>query len=405
MVKGKKVLAAAANAFGHTIPALKLATELQKLGNETKMLTFGDTFNDLMKHYGVVPKLFSGQQGLKGILKMKSILNDLKPDITITDFVPDFWFALWGKKQQRSPFLARFAKKDWQPKCRVSIMRPDTLIGYARINFLMPDVMGIENGSWTRYANSVLRSMKMEPAADGREIAGAEVIVIPSIPAMDPLPENVSNFYPNAHFVYTGPLLLPIEAPLSPDLEDWLLTRRMEGIPIVLITLGTLWRHSNYIYKLLAECFEDSQFAVVMVLPIKEDRDLLKPKNGPRFYATAMVNLLALTRQVDVVIHHSGHATSQTVVLAGKPAITITSGQPDREDIAIRLENLNCVRHLGNDFFKNGLQPKEIQHAVNQVLHDSTIRAGVAAMSQGIQEYIEQKGIQDFVKAVSDRVN
>jgi hypothetical protein len=41
----------------------------------------------------------------------------------------------------------------------------------------------------------------------------------------------------------------------------------------------------------------------------------------------------------------------------------------------------------------NGLQPKEIQNAVKQALHDSTILAGVAAMSRAIQEYIEQKGI------------
>jgi UDP:flavonoid glycosyltransferase YjiC (YdhE family) len=401
MVEGKKVLAAAQNAYGHTIPALRLATELQKLGNQTKMLSLGDRFNDLMERYGVVPELLYRPQ--KRILKMKSILNELKPDITINDWCLDFWFALQNKKQPRYPFLSRFAKKDWQPKCRVSIMRCEVLLGYARRNFLMPDKWGFENGKWTTYANGILRYMKAAPVSDGREIGNAEVIVLPSIPAIDPLPENVSNFYPNAHFVYTGPLLLPIEAPISPTLEDWLLTRRKEGIPIVLITLGTVWAHS--LYRLLAACFEDSQFAVVMVVPNKSERDFLEQKNGSRFHATDLVDLLALARQVDVVIHHCGHATLQTVLLAGKPAISLPSGEYDREDNAFRLEDLNCIRHLGLSFFKKGLQPKEIQNAVKQVLHDSTIRAGVAAMSQTLQGYVEKKGIQDFVKAVSDRVN
>lgn len=399
-MKEKKILAAAKNEYGHTIPALRLATELQRLGNEVKMLALGHQFNGLIERYGVVPEVLPTSQSLKRILKMKSIVNDLKPDITINDWCLDFWFALKNKNQQRSRFLSRFAKKDWQPKCRVSILRCECLPGYARRNFLMADKLGLE---MPYYVNNVLRSMKIEPVADGREIANADVIVLPSIPAIDPIPENVANVYPNAHFVYTGPLLLPIEAPVSPRLEDWLLARRNEGIPIVLITLGSIWGSS--IYRKLATCFEESDLAVVMIVPNKDEKDFLEQKNGPRFHATGIVDLLALTRQVDVVIHHCGHATLQTVLLAGKPALTLPSGEYDREDNAFRLEDLNCVRHLSNNFFKKGLQPKEIQNAVKQVLHDSTMQAGVAAMSQTLQGYVDQKGIHDFVKAVSDRVN
>jgi hypothetical protein len=42
MVKGKKVLVSVQYAYVHTIPALKLATELKELGNETKILALGD---------------------------------------------------------------------------------------------------------------------------------------------------------------------------------------------------------------------------------------------------------------------------------------------------------------------------------------------------------------------------
>jgi UDP:flavonoid glycosyltransferase YjiC (YdhE family) len=81
-----------------------------------------------------------------------------------------------------------------------------------------------------------------------------------------------------------------------------------------------------------------------------------------------------------------------TVLLAGKPSLTLPSGQYDREDNALRLEDLACGRHLGHDFFRNGLDAHAFSVALGNVLTDDTVKKGVSAMSETVREYVENRG-------------
>jgi UDP:flavonoid glycosyltransferase YjiC (YdhE family) len=136
-----------------------------------------------------------------------------------------------------------------------------------------------------------------------------------------------------------------------------------------------------------------------MVVPEDRARRPLEERIGPRFQVTGFTNLRELSEQADVILHHCGHATLHTVLLAGKPAITLPSGEYDREDNALQLEDMTCGRHLGHDFFRKGLSSDAMSAAIKQVLADSGIKNSVTAMSRIVKEY-QQKGKAEFVSTL-----
>jgi UDP:flavonoid glycosyltransferase YjiC (YdhE family) len=90
-----------------------------------------------------------------------------------------------------------------------------------------------------------------------------------------------------------------------------------------------------------------------------------------------------------------------TVLLAGKPSLTLPTGQYDREDNALRLEDLGCGRHLGHDFFRHGLDAHAFSVAAMNVLTDNSIKKGVSAMSKAVWEYVQNRGPAEVGRALA----
>src|SRR5260370_14878654 len=134
--------------------------------------------------------------------------------------------------------------------------------------------------------------------------------------------------------------------------KEWLAVRRGEKMPILLVTLGTAY--GEKLYRVLAESLVHLDLAVVMVVPFESERKALESCNGARFQVTGFTNLHELVNSVDVVMHQCGHGTLHTVLLGGKPSVTLASGEYHREDNGIRLEELGCGSHLSNEFFRHG---------------------------------------------------
>jgi UDP:flavonoid glycosyltransferase YjiC (YdhE family) len=381
MTNNNKVLCSAADAYGHTIPALALGLALQARGGQLKMTSFGERMGRLFQRYGVAIEAVSSQHPDRES-QLKTMLLEYEPDVTVCDWSMSLWAALTA----------------WRPRCRVSILRCELLPGYRRRHLFLPDKFGFYRADDINRANDIIRQLGGTPLTrDQRELFDAEVIVVPSIPEIDPLPEQVVDFYPAATFLYTGPLLLSPADSIPDQLKEWLLHHHREGVPVMLVTLGTVW--GAPIYTMLANCLAEIDIAVIMVIPQEEIRCILEKTCGPRFQITALTDLLELAQYADVVMHHCGHATLQTVLLAGKPSITLPSGEYDREDNALRVEALACGRHLGHEFFRDGLNAKEITSVVNEVLLDPGIAEGVAVVSNIVRQYRE-RGIADFVKLV-----
>jgi UDP:flavonoid glycosyltransferase YjiC (YdhE family) len=385
MLSGKKILCAATPIYGHTVPALTLGLELQKSGNDVRMVSYSATTQNLCDqfHVATTPADMKSNDPMQNLLQAKKILEEQQPDVTICDWSKDLWLGLQA----------------WRPTCRVSILRSELLYGYQRRNPFLPDKFPFENVHLLDWLNDCLSEIGLERIADWRELCRAEVIVVPSIPEIDPLPAHVQDHYPQSTFVYTGPLLLRIGSPTSESLREWIASSQREGAPVILMTLGTA--EGSKLYAALADCLAQTEFAVIMVIPEDKERHHLEQRNGPRFQAVGLIDLRDLAERVDLVVHHCGHGTLHTVLLAGKPSLTLPSGHYDREDNALRLEDLDCGRHLGHDFFRNGLDAKAFSTAVKSVLTDDTITKGVSAMSNTVAEYVEKRGPAEVARALA----
>jgi UDP:flavonoid glycosyltransferase YjiC (YdhE family) len=377
----KRILCAAASGLGHAIPALRLTLELQAAGHQALAIDGGQMV-DLFERHGIettrIPQIPFEEQ----VRKVRSLLETYQPDVTICDWNEQLWYALCS----------------WRPKCRVSILRCEGFLGYERRNPFLVDKFGYDSDLETSMMNRRLRQLGVDPVADSRELYAGEVMVLPSIPQIDPLPDRVGESYPSADFVYTGPLLFRDGPPCSEFLKEWLSARRQEGVPIVLVTLGTVW--GKRVYKMLADSLERTEYAVVMVVP-NDERFSLERRNGTRLQVTGFVNLLDLAERVDIIMHHCGHATLHTALIAGKASITLPSGEYDREDNALRLEDLSCGKHLGHDFFRNGFNSHAIGTTIRNVLNDIEIQRGVADMSRVVREYVTTRGPGELLRSLT----
>ena len=317
-------------------------------------------------------------------MEIKELLEAQQPDVTICDFSLELWWALRG----------------WQPRCRVSILRCELVRGYERRNLLLQDKFMLENEEIVGQVNSGLSSLGLKTVANVHELYSADIIVIPSIPQIDVLSDRVQEYYPDTTFVYTGPLL-PTSAKQIPNLlNEWLASRRQEGLPILLVTFGTFWGAN--LYKAFAGCLRKIDVAVLMIVPQEKERKSLEQYNCDRFQVTGFTNFRPLVDGADVVLHHCGHGTLHTVLLAGKPSLTLGSGEYDREDNAIRLEELGCGKHLGSDFFRRGFDSRAMETAIRSVLYDSEIQAGVKRIAEIERKYILE-GPAEFIRILAGR--
>lgn len=385
MLSGKKILCAGASIYGHTVPALTLALELQEAGNDVRMVSYNALTQDLCDRYHVntTPAHMTPNDPMQNLLQARALLENHKPDVTVCDWSKDLWLALQA----------------WRPACRVSILRSELLYGYQRRNPILPDKFPFENPGLLDLLNDRLSQIGLQRIADWRELCRAEIIVVPSIPEIDPLPAHVADHYPESTFVYSGPLLLQLGSPVPDSLGEWIASSRRDGSPVVLVTLGTA--SGSKATAALADCLEKSEFAVIMIVPEDRERHHLEQRCGPRFQAVGLIDLRDLAERVDLVVHHCGHGTLHTVLLAGKPSLTLPTGHYDREDNALRLEDLDCGRHLGHDFFRNGLDAHAFSAAAMNVLTDSSIEKGVSAMSKVVREYVRDRGPAEVARALA----
>jgi len=385
MISGKKILCASAPIYGHAVPILTLGRELQNAGNQVQMASYNDTTRDLFARYQMNATSLTVKplDPLQNMLAARRLLEEHQPDVTICDWSKDLWLAL----------------QTWRPACRVSVLRPEILFGYQRRNLFLSDKFPFEIVGLVDWLNDCLAQAGVERIADWRDLCRADIIVVPSIPELDPLPPGAQDIYPESTFVYTGPLLLPIGSPISDSLLEWIASRRQEGTPTILVTLGTAW--GARMYEPLADCLERTDCAVIMLTPDEHLRRCMEQRNGAKFQAVGLTDLRDLAERVDLVVHHCGHGTLQTVLLVGKPSLTLPSGEYDREDNALRLEDLGCGRHLGHDFFRKGLDSHALSAAVKSLLGDNCVRDNVSAMAKTISDYVRNRGPAELGRALA----
>jgi UDP:flavonoid glycosyltransferase YjiC (YdhE family) len=363
-----RVLCAANAGVGHTIPALELATRLEVGKKKISIFSRTDTTARIANLYGAAAKAIEvSEQGIRNPDLELRALTEAAPQIMVVDYDPLTWTLL----------------KVLKPPCNISILRAELLLHYVRCNAFLPDKFGFEDGSATRRSNMLLEQHGVSPVDDVRRLYAGDIVVIPSIPELDPISDLTRAEYPNTTFIYSGPLCMRSQPPLPQTFLDWCGTQRRADRPVILITLGTVWGHR--IVGDLVDGLLRPDLAVVATAPNAQIAAILSAKRNDRLFVIGFADVYAIAQKVDLVVHHCGHATMQLVLLAEKPSITLPSGEYDREDNAWRLETLGCSRHLGHDFFRRSLGSSAVAHEALKLLRRPGWRQAVERTARAMR--------------------
>jgi hypothetical protein len=162
-----------------------------------------------------------------------------------------------------------------------------------------------------------------------------KVKIIPGIPTIECLPENIED---RESYFYSGPLLV-MDKPskdLSSRLDKFLNGNKQK--PIVFITTGTIDR--TPIEKFI-EFFVKRNYAIITTCNCEINeaykQEVFYNKLLPINYICGISNL---------VIHQCGSGMYHYPIMNRIPSLTIGTQCYDREDIALRLEELGVSGHI-----------------------------------------------------------
>jgi len=385
MISGKRVLCAAAPHLGHAIPTAALALKFQHAGNEVFVITDSGKLADFYQRAGLSCIDLPSRDGSirQNAAMMLQVLQEVKPDISICDWRRDYWLA-----QRLVP-----------PPCQISILRSENFFGYQRQSPFMPilqHVAGVDPEE-----NRLLREFNRAPISDPRQLFQTNVIVIPSLPEFDPLSNETRKIYESSEIIYTGPLYSEYFDAAPCHLREWAESERRCGRPVVLVTTGTCWGRDFCLS--LMRSMHRAQFSAILAIPKQKTRMEIERHAQPHLFIVEGAQLSALLPECDVVIHHCGHGTFQSVVLAGKPSITIPSYEYDREESALRLQELKCSIHLTDSLYRYGLQIEQLNETIGRMLNDQEIAAATQRMSNTIRSFMAQRGTSYVLKVLEQK--
>jgi hypothetical protein len=168
-----------------------------------------------------------------------------------------------------------------------------------------------------------------------QQYAKPKAKIVPGIPTIELLPENIED---KESYFYSGPLLV-MDRPsknLSERLNEFLNNNQQK--PIVFITTGTIDRTpiENFI-----EFFVEHNYAVITTCDCKVNetykQEIFYSKLLPLNYICGISNL---------VIHQCGSGMYHYPIMNRVPSLTISTQCYDREDIALRLQELGVSAHI-----------------------------------------------------------
>ncbi|WP_263603810.1 hypothetical protein [Chryseobacterium sp. PET-29] len=168
-----------------------------------------------------------------------------------------------------------------------------------------------------------------------QQYAKPKAKIVPGIPTIERLPENIKN---KDSYFYSGPLIV-MDKPsknLTERLHEFL--KINEKKPIVFITTGTIDKTpiENYI-----EFFVQKNYAVITTCdhPVNEKykQEVFYNKLLPLNYICGISNL---------VIHQCGSGMYHYPIMNRVPSLTVGTQCYDREDVALRLQELGVSAHI-----------------------------------------------------------
>jgi hypothetical protein len=168
-----------------------------------------------------------------------------------------------------------------------------------------------------------------------RNYLKAKTKIVPGIRSLEVLPDELTN---DESYFFSGPLLVednPSEV-LMAELNKFFSIngqRKKAFITTGLIDRTSIVDHIEYLLK--------RDYAVISTLKHKVTTD---QQNS--FFYNPFLPLNLICAKVDIFIHQCGNGIYHYPILNEKPSITVGTQCYDREDVALRLQELGVSKHI-----------------------------------------------------------
>lgn len=168
-----------------------------------------------------------------------------------------------------------------------------------------------------------------------RNYLKAKTKIVPGIRSIEVLPDELSN---DESYFFSGPLLVednPSEV-LMGELNKFFsinAQRKKAFITTGLIDRTSIVDHIEYLLK--------RNYAVISTLKHEVSAD---QQNS--FFYNRFLPLNLICAKVDIFIHQCGNGIYHYPILNEKPSITVGTQCYDREDVALRLQQLGVSKHI-----------------------------------------------------------
>ncbi|MDQ3536102.1 MAG: hypothetical protein M3421_10805 [Bacteroidota bacterium] len=163
----------------------------------------------------------------------------------------------------------------------------------------------------------------------------AKTKLIPGIPSIEILPDDIKN---KDSYFYTGPLLIEDKPSqkLSQELSTFFEINKNKKT--VFISTGLI--DQDDIQEMVLYLLKE-KYAVISSRKLINSNDY-----KDQIYQNPFLSLNYICAKVNLVIHHCGSGMYHYPLLHQKPVITIGTQCYDREDVALRLQQLKLSRHV-----------------------------------------------------------
>lgn len=185
------------------------------------------------------------------------------------------------------------------------------------------------------------------------DLFSADLKIVPGIRTIEMLPENLRD---DPTYYYCGPLLWDDYLMQTSDLADFNSTKldnfrdfeslhrffeSNRGRKVVYATFGTVASAGDEVVNCIKYLFDRD---VAVVTNIGADR--LAGHRQEIYYYARYLPMNFVCSRVDLAIHHCGCGTYHYPILHNLPSVTIGTMCYDRDDIALRLQELGVSEHV-----------------------------------------------------------
>ncbi|MCP4150221.1 MAG: hypothetical protein GY757_20910 [bacterium] len=316
----------------HGIPLIALKNKLHRSEFETAFL-FPSKYHRMGKAIGLNVLDIDHAVGTNDFRTEMFAYGNFKPDIVVDDASPSTYFA------------SRF-----EGIPRVAVRRTGMFTGGVprnkdhkfTINFRIDDYKPYEQ-----------LGLPVPQTWEG--LFEGDISLVPGIKSVEVFPQSLRN---SPTHVFAGPLVVEdqiletVNASLRdtemsgasqgfPEIEAFFELNKAGNRPVVYITFGNVAEPTPAVVESL-QYLLDNGMAVITNIYLE---NVAKHQQELYYYASFLPMHLVCSR-ADFMIHHCGSGTYQYAILYRLPTITIGTGFYDREDVAMRLEELGVNRHL-----------------------------------------------------------